>query len=192
MATSQEDFWSGEFGAAYVDRNNLRGSLSSRIALFSRILARTEGVKSIYECGSNVGLNLVALHQLMPAASLYAIEINAKAFAEVSGLPFVEARHGSFLTSKPRPADLVFTSGVLIHINPDSLKDAYRHLYDSAAKYVCVIRYYNPTPVAIDYRDHADKLFKRDFAGELMEAYPLTLVDYGFVPTGGVLSRWMT
>jgi spore coat polysaccharide biosynthesis protein SpsF len=34
----------------------------------------------------------------------------------------------------------------------------------------------------INYRGHKDRLFKRDFAGELMDKYPdLKLVDYGFV-----------
>ena len=45
-----------------------------------------------------------------------------------------------------------------------------------------VAEYYNPTPVSINYRGHTDKLFKRDFAGEIMDMYPnLKLVDYGFI-----------
>jgi spore coat polysaccharide biosynthesis protein SpsF len=45
-----------------------------------------------------------------------------------------------------------------------------------------VCEYYNPSPVSIPYRGHTNKLFKRDFAGELMDRYPdLQLIDYGFV-----------
>ncbi len=45
-----------------------------------------------------------------------------------------------------------------------------------------VAEHYNTTPVEIPYRGHAGKLFKRDFAGELMERHPdLELVDYGFL-----------
>ena len=45
--------------------------------------------------------------------------------------------------------------------------------------------YYNPKPVSINYRGHKDKLFKRDFAGEIMNKYKsLKLVDYGFVYHG--------
>jgi spore coat polysaccharide biosynthesis protein SpsF len=41
--------------------------------------------------------------------------------------------------------------------------------------------YYNPSPTAIPYRGHADRLFKRDFAGELLDRFPdLRLIDYGF------------
>jgi spore coat polysaccharide biosynthesis protein SpsF len=37
-------------------------------------------------------------------------------------------------------------------------------------------------PVSVDYRGHAQRLYKRDFAGEMMERYPfLELLDYGFV-----------
>ena len=44
-----------------------------------------------------------------------------------------------------------------------------------------MIEYYNPSPVAIMYRGHDDRLFKRDFCGELLDKYKdLELVDYGF------------
>jgi spore coat polysaccharide biosynthesis protein SpsF len=44
-----------------------------------------------------------------------------------------------------------------------------------------VAEYYNPVPVAITYRGHEDRLFKRDFVGEIMDRHPqMELVDYGF------------
>ena len=43
-----------------------------------------------------------------------------------------------------------------------------------------VCEYYNPSPVSIDYRGNKDRLFKRDFAGELMLEFNLKLIDYGF------------
>ena len=44
-----------------------------------------------------------------------------------------------------------------------------------------ICEYYNPTPVVLEYRGHKNKLFKRDFAGELIEKYPdLSLINYGF------------
>ena len=49
-------------------------------------------------------------------------------------------------------------------------------------RYICVIEYYNPTPVTVQYRGHANMLFKRDFAGEMLDRFAgLRLVDYGFV-----------
>jgi spore coat polysaccharide biosynthesis protein SpsF len=35
--------------------------------------------------------------------------------------------------------------------------------------------------VALPYRGHDERLFKRDFAGEILDRFPdLRLVDYGF------------
>ena len=71
--------------------------------------------------------------------------------------------------------------GVLIHINPEKLRDVYKLLYNSCSKYILIAEYYNPFPVEITYRGHKGKLFKRDFAGELMDLFPdVGLIDYGF------------
>jgi pseudaminic acid biosynthesis-associated methylase len=77
--------------------------------------------------------------------------------------------------------DMVFTKGVLIHINPNELQCVYQKMYDASKRYILVAEYYNPTPVEVAYRGYGSKLFKRDFAGEIMDKYPdLSLVDYGF------------
>lgn len=76
----------------------------------------------------------------------------------------------------------MLSKGVLIHINPDMLQKVYDKLYGCTSKYLLIAEYYNPKPVAIDYRGHENKLFKRDFAGELMDKFSdLTLRDYGFI-----------
>ncbi len=55
-------------------------------------------------------------------------------------------------------------------------------MFASASRYILVAEYYNPQPTEIAYRGHSGRLFKRDFAGELMDRFPdLSLVDYGFV-----------
>ncbi len=70
---------------------------------------------------------------------------------------------------------------MLIHINPDALDAVYQRLYECSSRYIVIAEYYNPTPVTIEYRGHSGKLFKRDFAGEMMDKYPdLQLLDYGF------------
>jgi len=71
---------------------------------------------------------------------------------------------------------------VLIHINPDMLDIVYEKLYNSSNRYILIAEYYNPTPVSISYRGHSDRLFKRDFAGEMLDKYDdLELLDYGFL-----------
>ena len=69
----------------------------------------------------------------------------------------------------------------MIHINPDDLQKVYEVMYKLSKKYICVAEYYNPSPMAIEYRGEKNKLFKRDFAGELIDKYKdLELIDYGF------------
>jgi pseudaminic acid biosynthesis-associated methylase len=76
---------------------------------------------------------------------------------------------------------MALIKGVLIHINPDFLPKVYELLYASSKRYICIVEYYNPTPVSIPYHGHEDKLFKRDFAGEMMDMFKnLELIEYGF------------
>jgi pseudaminic acid biosynthesis-associated methylase len=181
--TEQENFWAGNFGDEYVDRNSSANFVSSNTYLFSKILARTVGINSVIEFGANIGLNLLAIRNLMPNVRLSAIEINEKAVATLKKIQGITIYPESILAnSSPPPADLVLIKGVLIHINPDFLGQVYEKLYQTALKYICIVEYYNPTPVEVSYRGHSDRLFKRDFAGEVLDKYPdLKLVDYGFV-----------
>lgn len=150
--------------------------------MWSKMLASANGVTSIKEFGCNIGGNLLALNKLKPSLELSGIEINAKAAEHARELGVAEITHGTILEPiQHSKATLTFTAGVLIHINPNHLKDVYSNLVNNSSRYVLVAEYYNPSPVSISYRDNADRLFKRDFAGELMDHYGLKLVDYGFV-----------
>lgn len=44
-----------------------------------------------------------------------------------------------------------------------------------------IIENYNPTPIQVSYRGHSERLFKRDFAGEIMQTFNFSLKDWGFV-----------
>jgi len=183
-STEQEDFWEGEFGNKYSDRN--RGSVwvAANTALFGKILARTENVQRVLELGSNIGLNLMALRHLLPTATLSAVEINQKAAAELrANLPDIDLHANSILEFQPDTTwDFVFTKGVLIHINPDALPVVYQLMYRASSRYVLVSEYYNPHPTEVAYRGHSGKLFKRDFAGDMLDTFSdLSLLDYGFV-----------
>jgi len=184
--TDQEIFWAGEFGNEYIKRNQNETDFISNIALFSKIFSHTNSISSFLELGSNIGLNLKAIKTLMPKAQLSAIEINSSAIEELKKIKDITVYHSSILDFIPNTTyDFVFIKTVLIHINPDELPKAYELLYKSANRYICIAEYYNPTPVQIKYRGHEDKLFKRDFAGEIMELYKdLKLLDYGFVYHG--------
>jgi pseudaminic acid biosynthesis-associated methylase len=186
FSTPQEQFWAGQFGDDYTDRNTGAHWVASNLALFSRILAATVGVRSVIEFGANRGLNLLALRQLLPDARLSAVEINAKAVEALRQFSWLDVTHASLLDFKPAAlSDLVLVKGVLIHLNPEVLASVYELLRAASSRYICIVEYYNPSPVTIPYRGHTDRLFKRDFAGEVLARYPdLRLLDYGFVYHG--------
>lgn len=181
--TDQELFWAGAFGNNYVDRNRGEKLIASNINLFTNILRATRGVNSVIEFGANIGLNLKAIRHLLPDVEISAIEINQKAVEELEEIKEIKIYPQSILEFTPDyKRDFVFTKGVLIHINPDFLGKVYDALYHTSNRYICVAEYYNPTPVEVEYRGHKGKLFKRDFAGEILERFNnLRLVDYGFV-----------
>ena len=181
--TEQEAFWAGAFGTDYIDRNKGDLLLASNLDFFSKALRQARGVNSCIEFGANIGMNLKALKLLYPPQQQFGIEINADAARELGQtIPPANVMQQSILEySDPRTFDLVLIKGVLIHINPDALPAVYDKLHAATGRYLLVAEYYNPAPVAIPYRGHADRLFKRDFAGEIMERHPkLRLVDYGF------------
>ena len=181
--TEQESFWAGEFGDAYVERNKSAQLAAANLAFFSRILSRTTGVSSVLELGANIGMNLKALRQLVPGCQLTAVEINQTAVEELKKQEQVEVYHQSIydFSVENRQWDLTFTKGVLIHLDPEMLPEVYKTLYQCSKKYILVAEYYHSVPVELSYRGYEGKLFKRDFAGEIMNQYPnLKLVDYGF------------
>ena len=161
--TPQEEFWAGEFGDEYTDRNNGTSVLAKKIMMFSQILKRTIGIKSCLEFGSNRGLNLMALGEILPELNMQAVEINKKAAQECSKIKNVKVFNGSAFDFKVEKEsyDLAFTCGVLIHISPDRLRDMYHMLYEASKKYILIIEYYNPVPVEVKYRNNEGKLFKR-------------------------------
>jgi pseudaminic acid biosynthesis-associated methylase len=181
--TPQEAFWAGEFGDEYSQRNRGAAMLASNLNFFTRALQRAGRVGTCLELGANIGMNLKALQLLYPGIAAHAVEINPQAATELAGaIGDANVFRGSFLDYPvSTTVDLAFVRGVLIHVNPDHLPAVYEKLYRASRRFVLVCEYYNPSPVAIPYRGHNDRLFKRDFAGEMLDAYPdLALIDYGF------------
>ncbi len=182
--TDQEKFWAGAFGRDYISRNQGENAIASSLSFFSKALNKAQRVQSVIEFGSNIGLNLRALGLLFPGIDATAVEINDLACEHLKRvLPQGKIHNQSIIEffSELR-YDLVLIKGVLIHINPDQLNAVYDRLVSCAAKYILLAEYYSPKPTAVSYRGHTDRLFKRDFAGEILDQFPeLRLLDYGFV-----------
>lgn len=180
--TEHEAFWAGDFGNQYIERNNSDGLVYSKVAMWARMLKCANNVRSARELGCNIGLNLLALKRLKPALELSGYEINEAAANKAIELNVGKIVNDTILNKiVEEPVDLTFTAGVLIHIDPDYLTNVYDNLVHGSNRFVLVAEYYNPSPVTITYRGHSNRLFKRDFAGDLIEAYGLKLVDYGFI-----------
>ena len=185
--TEQENFWAGDFGNEYVERNQGEQMLASNLALFSQALCRISPIKTLIEFGANRGMNIKALQLLFPKLHISAIEINQHAVDELQYvIPKEQIFHNSILEwNSTAQWDLSLIKGVLIHINPDELPRVYDKIIQSSRKYILVVEYYNPSPMTVTYRGYSERLFKRDFAGEILARYPeLRLLDYGFVYHG--------
>tara|TARA_Y100001954_G_C15790057_1_gene594585 strand:+ start:44 stop:679 length:636 start_codon:yes stop_codon:yes gene_type:complete len=183
LNTEQEEFWTSEFADEYILRNDIAKLLPSKINLFSNILKYTHNANSFIEFGANIGTNLLALKKLKPQALLNAVEINKNACEELRSLKIcTNVWENSILNDlKLHKVSLTFTCGVLIHINPNYLGQAYEQLYRWSTKYILICEYFSPIPEKINYRGHKNKLFKRDFAGEMLTRYKdLNLINYQF------------
>jgi len=186
--TEQLKLWTGDFGDAYIARNEATATLlDPRRLLWRRILSALGGVpfSSVLEIGANIGLNLRVLGELTET-DLWAVEPNATARARLAAnqvLPVERVLDGtaSSIPLADGAVDFVFTSGVLIHVHPDQLTNSCTEIHRVARRYIAAIEYFSPEPTTVAYRGHNGQLFKRDFGGFWLDLYPnLTLVDYGF------------
>ncbi|OUC13625.1 MAG: hypothetical protein B0A82_16370 [Alkalinema sp. CACIAM 70d] len=182
VITEQEQFWAGEFGNEYTHRNQI--DAEHRQPFFRQILQQTPNVKTLCELGANRGHNLAAIASIHPEIHLTGVEINPTALAELQKVCGSGAIQSSIQEFQPKQSfDLVFTCGVLIHLNPDDLPEIYQKLYDLSDRYILMNEYFNPTPVELEYRGNQGKLFKRDFAGEFLSHHGdrIQVMDYGFL-----------
>lgn len=162
---NQLDRWEGEFGDAYTDRNEY--DPQDRLPIFRDILP--SDVQYVLEVGCNMGNNLETLSEL--GLTAIGVEPNKKAAAigrskgrhilvtDAFHLPFAD---GSF--------DLVFTSGVLMHI-PD-YKKAMEEIWSVTRKYALAIEYTGDNET-VNYHGNTDMLWKRpayNYPGKLLKS----------------------
>lgn len=180
----QEDFWANDIAQEYMQANS-SFNVPLGIEAWKKMTSSIDlsSLSSLLECGCNIGRNLNSLKNLIPKAHAAVIEINKEALeVAVKNYEIAEVFHGSIKDAKlSRQFNLVFTCGVLIHINPLDLLDTMQNIYNLSDRYILIAEYFNRTPVSIEYRGQSEKLFKRDFGKEFMENFDVRLVDYGFL-----------
>lgn len=198
--------WQGEFGSQYIERN-VRNEETTRqsAAVFQRILDAScaRDVKSVLEVGANIGINLSALRRVLGRdVELAALEPNAAAVQHLQssaelGLNAVFHSDAAHIPAPDGAYDLVFTSGVLIHVAPDQLAPALAEICRVARRYVLAVEYFSHQPAEIPYRGQLGLMWKRDYGADYLQSCPsLKPHQYGFIwqqefPHFDNLNWWM-
>jgi pseudaminic acid biosynthesis-associated methylase len=182
MLTEQEQFWQGDFGGAYIERNR-NVDWRARIPFWYDIVKRTEA-RSVLEVGCNVGANMKAIRAVDPMIALWGCDINNAAIEEAgdAGLSVTEASLFDLKSEWPEGGfDLVATVGVLIHVSSEDLPRAMDSIISVSNRYVLAVEYADETEVEVEYRGHAQRLWRRPF-GRLYAERGLSMVAEGEAP----------
>jgi len=182
-STEQMQQWLGEFGKEYTERNAL--SLDEMEALYRKNygISRTElnelflkdmdrSVR-ILEVGSNIGNQLLCL-QKMGFRNLYGIELqNYAVELSKSRTKDINIIQGSVfdVPYKDNYFDLVFTSGVLIHIEPSDITMAIKEIYRCTKEYIWGFEYYADKYTEILYRGQKNLLWKANFTQLYLDSF---------------------
>lgn len=191
MLTAPLDDWTGAFGDTYTERNP--PNIEPRMALWEEIIWDKYGnlrvnPREILEVGANVGQNLIALKRLLSVPAV-GVEPNAKALdalraAGITGYPGT----AEALDFPADAFDLVFTSGVLVHIPPvgavggarSPLWQACSEIARVSKRWVVAIEYFSAQPREIIYRDRRGLLWARDFGQFYIQEFGLEPMACGF------------
>jgi len=181
--TNQTRVWQGDFGRAYTDRNTLemadldalwvRNYGISRSAINQMFLEGIPRSATFLEVGCNVGNQLLLL-QAQGYTQLTGIELQSYALARArSRLEGIALEQGSALALpfEDQAFDVVFTSGVLIHIAPEDLAQAMSEIHRCARHYIWGAEYFSPELTAVNYRGNDDLLWKMDYARKYLTLF---------------------
>lgn len=193
--TAQMEKWSGAFGREYTERNNfsveeldanyVKWYGVSRTQMAEKMLAGVSRDIRILEVGCNVGMALRGL-QKMGFRNLYGVELQSYAVEQAKSLcENINIIQGSAfdIPFKDQYFDLVFTSGVLIHIDPANLGAVCAEIHRCSSRYIWGFEYYSEAFTEIDYRGNGALMWKGDYANFYLQKFSdLSLVRREFLP----------
>ncbi|HKZ39940.1 MAG TPA: pseudaminic acid biosynthesis-associated methylase [Candidatus Hodarchaeales archaeon] len=182
--TEQMKVWAGQFGQEYTDRNPqtvedmdklYRTSFgTTRTAMNQRFVGNLDRSVKILEIGSNVGTQLQCL-QNMGFTNLYGLELQPYAVeiskSRTTGVNIIQAS-ALDVPFRSEYFDVVFTSGVLIHISPKTIDNALTEIFRCSKKLIWGFEYFAETHIMVRYRGQDNLLWKGDFAGMFLKRYP--------------------
>ena len=178
--TEQMAFWEGEFGDEYTSRN--AGDWDefykkqwgiTRTELNEEFLSGISKDARILEVGCNRAIQLEML-QKQGFNNLWGIEINKKALEIARENKSFNLVEGSAMEIPFRDGhfDLVFTSGVLIHIAPENLPKAIDEIHRTSKRYIWGFEYFAEKCTDIEYRGHRNRLWKNNFMKLFLDRHP--------------------
>jgi pseudaminic acid biosynthesis-associated methylase len=167
-AEAAMSLWASKFGDEYTQRPQT--SVEDRIGVWASLIPYS--CQSILEVGANVGANLEAIGQFSEAR-LYATEPNDEARKELYQLPLncVTPDYADMLDFPNEAMDLVFTSGVLIHVPPDKLIPSMREIHRVSRRWIIAAEYFAPQEEMIPYRGTKDTLWRRDYGSLYLDTF---------------------
>jgi pseudaminic acid biosynthesis-associated methylase len=181
--TPQKQRWSGDFGRDYTDRNTLSGAQVDALYQANYGVPRRELNETflldiprharILEVGCNSGNQLLLLQE-MGFTNLWGAEVQSYALELArSRLQSAQLAQASALDLPYENArfDLVFTSGVLIHISPADLPRALDEIHRCARTWIWGFEYYAPEVTQVNYRGHDDLLWKMDYVKRYLDRF---------------------
>ena len=184
--SEQEEAWRGDCGMEYHERNDmtaqeldnhyqkLYGFELSDMHQFWFNSDPAIGDKWLeVGCGTGNIMNILHLHA---AVKLYGVDINEAAVVIAKRRGFnVQIASALKLPFEDESFDMVYTSGLLIHIQPDDLKQVMGEIVRVSKRYVWGLEYYHPTVLSafddvtmfrgrnIDYRGKKGLLWASDY-----------------------------
>src|SRR3989344_39125 len=191
----QKEFWLSSFAKKYLDRNlldpqQLDKSYKQKYGI-SRNKMNVDFVGNfkkdikILEVGCNFGVQLLSLSKL-GFENLYGIEINPK-IVEFSRKKanFLNIIVGDAfnIPFKDDYFDLVFTSGLLIHISPKNIAKVISEIYRVSKKCIWCFEYFSKNYTEIEYWGHREVLWKANYCKIFLEKFKnLKLVKFKEFP----------
>ena len=168
--------WADKFGQEYTDRNlktpEERDAIWNRNIGVTRTQINQEFLSSlnrsmrILEVGANYGTQLVFL-QRMGFKHLYGIELQSYAVEKSKSMTNnINLIQGNIfdIPFKDRYFDLVFTSGVLIHIHPEDINGAMDEIHRCTRRFIWGYEYFSKSYQDILYRENKELLWKCNFS----------------------------
>jgi len=175
--------WMEDFGKKYTNRNALtldemnemyrKNFGMSREDLNNKFIDEMNQSIKILEVGSNIGNQLILL-QKMGFKNLYGIEINSYA-VELSKqrTKDINIIQGSAfdIPFRDNYFDLIFTSGLLIHIAPPDIEIVIQEIHRCAKEYIWGFEYYSDKYTEIVYRKKKNLLWKANFSKMYLDLF---------------------